>query len=126
MLVNNNTHNVKPDKNKKFLTEISVSEASHCSLIEFTMHWTDGSKNDATSELNKKKNIVNPRSRYDICILPKKFQLARANVEQGIFIANASKLDILRLICIPKPELGSLVELFYYMRYIPRETGLPQ
>ena len=55
---------------------------------------------------------------YDGCI-PKKFQLARANVEQWIFITNASKLDILRLVCIPEPELGSLVESFYYVGYIP-------
>ena len=41
---------VKPDK---FLTEISASEASHCSLIDFTMHWMDGSKNEATLELRK-------------------------------------------------------------------------
>ena len=34
MLVNN-THDVKPDKR---LTEILASEASHCSLIDFTMH----------------------------------------------------------------------------------------
>ena len=56
---------------------------------------------------------------YDGCI-PKKFQLTRANVEQGISIANASKLDILlRLVCIPEPELGSFIETFYYVRYIP-------
>ena len=46
----NNTHDLKPDN---FLTEISVAEASHCSLIDFTMHWTDGSKKVATSELRK-------------------------------------------------------------------------
>ena len=46
----NNTHNPKPDK---LLTEISVAHASHCSLIDFTMHWTDGSKKVATSELTK-------------------------------------------------------------------------
>ena len=46
----NNKHNLKHDK---FLTEISASEALHCSLIDFTMHWTDGSKNEATSELRK-------------------------------------------------------------------------
>jgi hypothetical protein len=47
----NNTHDLKHDK---FLTEISVSEALHCSLIDFTMHWTDGSKKEATSELKKR------------------------------------------------------------------------
>ena len=46
----NNTHGVNPDN---FLTDISVSEASHCSLIDFTIHWTDGSKKEATSELKK-------------------------------------------------------------------------
>ena len=54
----NNTHHVKPNK---FLTEISVSEASHCSLIDFTMHSTDGSKKVATSEL--RKDIVHPIGR---------------------------------------------------------------
>ena len=92
----------------KFLTEISVSEASHCSLIDFTMHWTDGSKKEATSEL--RKDIVHPMSRYYAGCIPKKFQLARTNVEYGIVIADATKFDILRLICIPEPELGSLVE----------------
>jgi hypothetical protein len=48
----NNTDDLKLDK---FLTEISVSEALHCSLIEFTMHWTDGSKKEVTSELKKKR-----------------------------------------------------------------------
>ena len=46
----NNTDDVGPDK---FLTEILVSEASQCSLIDFTMHWRDGSKKEATSELRK-------------------------------------------------------------------------
>ena len=53
----NNAHDLKPDK---FLTLISVSETSHCSLIDFTMHWTDGSKKEATSEL--RKDIAHPRS----------------------------------------------------------------
>ena len=117
----NNAHDTKRDK---YLTEISVSEASHCSLIDFTMHWIDGSKNEATSELNK--DIVHPRLRYHVGCIPKKFQLPRTNVEFEIFITNAAKLDILNLICIPEPELGSLIETFYYMGYIPRETGLSQ
>ena len=111
-------------KSKKFLTEISVSEVSHCSLIDFTMHWTDGSKKEATLDL--RKYIAQPRSRYYIEIIPKKFQLARANIEFRIFITNAAKLDILSLICIPEPELGSLIKTFYYVGYIPRETGLSQ
>ena len=78
------------------------------------MHWTDGSKNDATSELKKKKIQYILMRFYDGCI-PKKFQLAKANVEQGIFIANASKFDILRLVCIAEPELGSLVEPSWYI-----------
>jgi hypothetical protein len=28
-------------------------EDSHCSLIDFTMHWIDGSKKEATSVLRK-------------------------------------------------------------------------
>ena len=55
---------------------------------------------------------------YDGCI-PKKFQLARANVEFGIFNTNAAKLDILRLICVPESELGNFIEIFYYVGYIP-------
>ena len=51
-------------KSKKFLTEISVSEVSHCSLMDFTMHWTDGSKKEATSDL--RKNIAQSRSRYHV------------------------------------------------------------
>ena len=51
-------------KSKKSLTEISVSEVSHCSLIDFTMHWTDGSKKEATSDL--RKNIAQSRSRYHV------------------------------------------------------------
>ena len=116
MLLVNNTH-TRVVKSDKFLTEISVSEASHCSLIDFTMHWTDGSKNDATSELKKRIQCILMRY-YDGCI-PKKFQLARANVEFGIFIVNAAKPDILRLVCILEPELDSLVETFYYVGYIP-------
>jgi hypothetical protein len=91
------------------------------------MHWTDGSKKEATSELRKKeKDIVHPRSRYYVGYIPKKFQLPRANVEFGIFITNAAKLDILRRICVLEPGLGSLIETSYYVGYIPRETGLPQ
>ena len=117
-----NTHDLKPDK---LLTEISVSEASHCSLMDFTMHWTDGSKKEATSEL--KKDIAYPRSRsYYVWYVPKKFQLARTNVEFGIFITNAAKLDILRLVCVPKPELGSLVKTSYNVGYIPWKSGFPQ
>ena len=101
----NNTHDLKSDG---FLTEISVSEDSHCSLIELTMHWTDGSKKEATSEL--RRSIVHPSSRYYVRCIPKQSQLARANVEFGISITNAAKLDILRLLCVPKPELGSLVK----------------
>ena len=48
----NNAHGIKPNK---FLTEISVAEALHCSIIDVTMHWMDGSKNEATSELRKNK-----------------------------------------------------------------------
>jgi hypothetical protein len=51
--------------------------------------------------------------------IPKKFQLARANVEFGVFIANRAEFDILRLVGVPEPELGSLVETSYYVRYIP-------
>jgi hypothetical protein len=80
------------------------------------MHWMEGSKKEATSEL--RKDIVHPRSRYYFGCIPKKFQLARANVEYGIFIANAAKLDILRLICVPELELGSLVKTFDYVGYI--------
>ena len=62
-----NTHNLKPNT---FLTDISVSEASHCSLIDFTMHWTDGSKKEATSEL--RKDIVHPTSsQYYVGCVPK-------------------------------------------------------
>ena len=117
----NNTHDLKPGK---FLTEISLSEAMHCSLIDLTMHWTDGSKNEATSEL--RKDIVILDRGIMLGGIPKKFQLARANVEHGIIIANAGKLDIERIIFIPEPELVSLVETFYYVGYIPWETGLPQ
>ena len=66
MLVNN-THDLKPDK---WLTDISVSEASHCSLIDFTMHWTDGSKNEATSELMKDSH---PSSWYYVDAYPRNF-----------------------------------------------------
>ena len=114
-LVNNHTHDLQLDN---FLTEISVWEASHCSLIDFTMHWTDGSKNEATSELRKDVSTFKFTRFYVGCI-PKKFQLAGANVECGIFIANATKLDILSLICIPEPELSSIVESFYNVGYIP-------
>jgi hypothetical protein len=82
----------------------------------------DGSKKEATSELRKSKDIV----RYYIGNIPKKLQLARANVESGVCIANAAKLDILRVIYGSKPELGSLVKTFYYVRYILCETRLPQ
>ena len=109
-----NTHDLKPDK---LLTEISVSEASHCSLIDFTMHWTDGSKKEATSEL--RRDIAYPRPRNCVGCIPKKFQLARTNVEFGIFITNAAKLYILRFVCFPEPELGSLIKTFYYVGYIP-------
>jgi hypothetical protein len=86
-------------------------------------HWTDGSKKDATLEL-RKDILVHPRSRYHFGCIPKKCQLARANVEYGIFIANLNaakldKVDILRAICVPEPELGSLVEMFDYVGYIP-------
>jgi hypothetical protein len=111
----NDTHDLKLDR---FLTEISVSEASRCSLIDFTMHWTDGSKKDATSEL-KMDIAAHPRLRYYVRCIPKKFQLARANVEFGIFITNAAKLDILMLICVPEPGPGRLVESFYNMGYVP-------
>ena len=84
----------------------------------------DGSKKDATSEL--RKDIVHSTSEHHVESIPKKFQLARANVELGVFIADGAKFDILRLICIPEPELGSLVKTFYYVGYIPRETGLSQ
>ena len=94
-----------------------MSEASHCSLIDFTMHWTDGSKKEATSEL--RKDEVHPRSRYYVGCIPKKFQLARANVELRIFVTNAAKLDKLSVICVPEPELGRLVETSYYVGYIP-------
>ena len=40
-------------KANKFLTDISVTEALHCSLIDFTIHSTEGSKKEATSELRK-------------------------------------------------------------------------
>ena len=119
----NITHELKP---YKFLTEISVLEASHCSLIDFTMHWTDGSKNEAMSELMKDIVILGPDIMILCWCLPKKFQLARANVEFRIFITNGAKLDILRLICVLEPELSSLIETFYYVGYIPWETGLPQ
>ena len=111
----NNTHDLKPDK---ILTEISLSEARHCSLIDFTMHWTDGSKKVATSEL-RKDFFSHLRSRNYIGCIPKKFQLSRTNVEFGIFITNSAKLDILGLICVPEPEFGSLIETFYYVGYIP-------
>ena len=55
----------------------------------------------------------------DAGFIPKKFQLARANVEFGIFITNAAKLDILSFICVPEAELGSLIKTFYYVGYIP-------
>lgn len=54
----------------------------------------------------------------EICI-PKKLQLARTNVKFEVFIANTTKLDVLRFICIPKPEFGTLVETSCYMGYIP-------
>ena len=88
------------------------------------MHWTDGSKKEATSEL--RKDIAHPRSRYYVGCIPKKFQLARSNIEVGIFITNTAKLDILRLICVPEHELGTFVKTFYYVGYIPCETGLSQ
>ena len=110
----NNTHNFKPDK---FLTEISVSEASHCSLIDFKMHWRDGSKKEPMSEL--RKDISHPRSPYYVGRIPKKFQLARANIEIGIPITNSAEFDILWLICVPEPELGTLVKTLYDVGYIP-------
>ena len=55
----NNTRDLKPDK---FLTDILASEASHCSLIDFIMHWRDGSKNEATSEL--RNYVVQPGRDY--------------------------------------------------------------
>ena len=81
------------------------------------MHWTDGSKKEATSEL--RKDIAHLRSPYYAGFIPKKFQLARANVEIGIFITNAAKLDILSFICAPEPKLGSLIKTSYYVGYIP-------
>ena len=92
-------------------------EASHSSLTDFTMHWMDGSKKEATSEL--RKDVVHPRSRYYVKYIPMKFQLARVNVECGIFIAMASKQDTLRHICVLESELGSIVKTFYYAGYIP-------
>lgn len=89
----------------------------HCSLIESTIHWTDGRKNEATSELYIYiyigRNIILEAN------LPKKLQLARANVEVGVSVTNGTELDILGFICIPKPEFGTLVETFFYVGYIP-------
>jgi hypothetical protein len=51
--------------------------------------------------------------------IPKKFQLARPNVEPGVFIAKGAKFDKLRLIRVPEPELGRLIETFHYVGYIP-------
>ena len=85
------------------------------------MHWMDGSKKEATSELKKKKIIVvhSTRPRYYVGSIPSNLQLARANVEIWVFIAKGAELDILGLICIPKPKLGTLVETFFYVAYIP-------
>ena len=84
------------------------------------MHWMDGSKKEATSELEKKKIVVvHSRPRYYVGSIPRKLQLARANVKIGIFIAKGAELDILRLIRVPKPELRALVKTFFYVGYIP-------
>ena len=58
--------------------------------------------------------------------IPKELQLARTNIEFRVFIAEGAKLDILRLVCVPKPELGSLVETSFYVRDIRCKTGLSQ
>ena len=112
-------------KCNEFLTEISVTESSHCFLIDFTMHWMDGSKNAATSEL--RKNVIHTRSWYTGWMsIPKELQLSRTNIEFRVFIAEGAKLDILRLVCVPEPELSSLVETSFYVRDIRCETGLAQ
>ena len=69
-------------------------------------------------DVGTKNDIVHPRSRYYVKCIPKKFQMARVNVEFGIFIAMAAKQDTLRHICVLEPELGSIVETFYYAGYI--------
>ena len=104
-----------------------MTELLHCSLIDRTMHWKEGSKKEATSELEK--NRVHSSSRYYVGssgTIPKKLQLARANVEIRVCITNTAKLDILRVICVLEPELGSLVKIFHYVGYILCETRLPQ
>jgi hypothetical protein len=73
----------------------------------------------ATSGL--RKDIVH----YTVSI-HKKLQLARANNEFGLHVANAAKLNMLRVIRVPEPELGSLVKTFYYVGYIRFVEGLPQ
>jgi hypothetical protein len=88
------------------------------------MHCKDGSKNEATLEL--KKDMVHSKLRYYVGSIPKKLQLARANIEFEVRVANTSKLNMLRVIRVPKPELGSLVKTFYYEGYILYKTGLPQ
>jgi hypothetical protein len=84
--------------------------------MDLIMHWIDGSKKEATSEL--RKDIVHPRSRYYVKCIPKKFQLAGVNVEFGIIIATAAEQDTLRYISVLEPELGSTVKTFYYVGYI--------
>ena len=45
-------------KNKlSWFTDIMVGDAAHCSLIAFTIHWKEGSKNEATSELERFASI---------------------------------------------------------------------
>ena len=82
------------------------------------MYWIDGSKKEATSELRKGVHVLYPRSRYFVKCIPKKFQSASLNVKFGIIIATAAEQDKLRHISVLEPELGSIVETFYYVGYI--------
>ena len=82
------------------------------------MYWIDGSKKEATSELRKGIHVLHHRLRYYVKCIPKKFQPASANIDSGIIIATAAEPDMLRHISVLEPELGSIVETFYYAGYI--------
>lgn len=72
------------------------------------MHCTDGSKNDATSDLKIPSRI----SAFENALknLPRYLELSRSNIESYVLITSGTKFDILGVIDIPKAQLGRLVK----------------
>jgi hypothetical protein len=94
-------------------TEIFVSDAARCCATALTMHATEGSKKEATSELCSGNTnvcwIIFGINRYHA---PHELQLTRANIQFGVEFTHRGELYKMWGIHIPEAELCLVIKSF--------------